>query len=112
MAEVVARTHHERWDGSGYPQGLRGEDIPLVGRVCTICDVFDALLSPRPYKEPWPLEEALAELRAGSGTHFDPALLERFLRMAPQLADELHGVGRSRAAAVEAERTGTEAAAA
>ena len=63
MAEEIARTHHERWDGEGYPAGLAGEAIPLVGRICAVCDVFDALLSDRPYKEPWPLPEALAQLR-------------------------------------------------
>ena len=59
MAEEIARTHHERWDGGGYPAGLAGEQIPLVGRICAVCDVFDALLSDRPYKEPWPVPEAL-----------------------------------------------------
>jgi HD-GYP domain-containing protein (c-di-GMP phosphodiesterase class II) len=53
MAEEIALTHHERWNGTGYPQGLAGEAIPLVGRICAVCDVFDALLSPRPYKDPW-----------------------------------------------------------
>ena len=73
MAEEIALTHHERWDGGGYPQGLSGEQIPLVGRICAVCDVFDALLSPRPYKEPWPLQDALDELRRERGKHFDPA---------------------------------------
>jgi HD-GYP domain-containing protein (c-di-GMP phosphodiesterase class II)/CHASE2 domain-containing sensor protein len=79
MAETIALTHHERWDGSGYPAGLRGEEIPLPGRICAVCDVFDALLSGRPYKDPWPLEEALAELRRQRGRHFDPAVLDAFL---------------------------------
>ena len=56
LAEVIARTHHERWDGSGYPAGLSGEDIPLAGRICAICDVYDALVSPRPYKDPWAVD--------------------------------------------------------
>jgi putative two-component system response regulator len=81
MAEEIARTHHERWDGGGYPEGLEGEDIPLTGRICAICDVFDALISRRPYKEPWPRPSALDEIAAGSGTHFDPALVRAFLEM-------------------------------
>ena len=78
LAEVIARTHHERWDGSGYPRGLAREDIPLAGRICAICDVFDALVSPRPYKDPWPAEAAVAEIRSQSGHQFDPELVEIF----------------------------------
>jgi CHASE2 domain-containing sensor protein len=74
MGEVIARTHHERWDGSGYPAGLAGDDIPLVGRICAVADVFDALTSPRPYKHAWTVDEALAEIAAQSGSHFDPRL--------------------------------------
>ena len=85
LGEVIARTHHERWDGLGYPKGLQGEDIPLAGRICAVCDVFDALISARPYKEPWPLDAALAEIRAQSGRHFDPRLVELFLAMADDL---------------------------
>jgi CHASE2 domain-containing sensor protein len=81
MAEEIALTHHEWWDGGGYPQGLAGEAIPLAGRICAVCDVFDALLSRRPYKEPWPLEDALAELRRERGTHFDPAVVDAFLTL-------------------------------
>jgi putative two-component system response regulator len=81
MAEQIALTHHERWDGGGYPQGLAGEAIPLVGRICAVCDVFDALLSRRPYKEPWPLEDALAELRRERATHFDPTVVDAFLAL-------------------------------
>jgi CHASE2 domain-containing sensor protein len=81
MAEEIALTHHERWDGGGYPQGLAGEAIPLVGRICAVCDVFDALLSRRPYKEPWPLADALAELRRERGSHFDPAVVDAFLSL-------------------------------
>jgi hypothetical protein len=79
MAEEIARTHHERWDGEGYPARLRGEAIPLAGRICAVCDVFDALLSARPYKEPWPSENALQELRRERGRHFDPAVVDAFL---------------------------------
>jgi CHASE2 domain-containing sensor protein len=81
MAEEIALTHHERWDGSGYPQGLAADGIPLVGRICAVCDVFDALLSQRPYKEPWPLEDALAELQRERGTHFDPVVVDAFLAL-------------------------------
>ena len=83
LAEVVARTHHERWDGTGYPAGLAGEEIPLVGRICTIADVYDALTSARPYKEAWPAAEALAEIRRQSGRQFDPAMVEAFLELFP-----------------------------
>jgi response regulator RpfG family c-di-GMP phosphodiesterase len=83
LAEEIARTHHERWDGSGYPQGLAGEEIPIAGRICAICDVFDALVSARPYKRAWPVERALAEIRAQAGRHFDPRLVERFLALEP-----------------------------
>jgi putative two-component system response regulator len=85
MAEEIARTHHERWDGEGYPAGLVGEAIPLPGRICAVCDVFDALLSDRPYKDPWPLPEALAQLRRDRGRHFDPAVVDAFLRIVDQL---------------------------
>ncbi len=78
MAEIVALTHHEKWDGSGYPKGLKGEDIPLVGRIVAICDVFDALLSKRPYKKAWTIDDALAEIEYSSGKHFDPNLTEFF----------------------------------
>jgi response regulator RpfG family c-di-GMP phosphodiesterase len=99
MAQEIALTHHERWDGTGYPNGLAGEQIPLVGRICAICDVYDALLSERPYKRAWPLEEVLAELRSQSGRHFDPALVEHFLAIAPALHAELHGRERATMAA-------------
>jgi CHASE2 domain-containing sensor protein len=79
LAEQIARTHHERWDGTGYPVGLAGEDIPLGARICAVADVFDALISRRPYKEPWTMEEALAELRAQRGRHFDPRLVDAFM---------------------------------
>jgi CHASE2 domain-containing sensor protein len=83
LAEVVARTHHERWDGGGHPAGLRGEDIPLAGRITAICDVFDALTSERPYKGAWTVEDALTEIARQSGRHFDPELVPVFLAMWP-----------------------------
>jgi CHASE2 domain-containing sensor protein len=91
MAEEIARTHHERWDGGGYPAGLAGERIPLVGRICAVCDVFDALLSDRPYKEPWPVSEALDQLRRERGKHFDPAVVDAFLEIVGDLEPALMG---------------------
>jgi CHASE2 domain-containing sensor protein len=94
MAEVIARTHHERWDGTGYPAGLIGADIPLVGRIVAVCDVFDALRSRRPYKEIWSLRNAMAELAAQRGRHFDPELVDLFLKLAPGLDAELRVADR------------------
>ena len=88
MAEAIARTHHERWDGTGYPHGLAGEEIPLEGRICAICDVYDALGSRRPYKEPWPVARILEEIAQGSGSHFDPAVVSAFLELAPELGQD------------------------
>ena len=85
MAEAIALTHHERWDGAGYPRGLRGEEIPLVGRICAVCDVFDALTSQRPYKKPWPFEEAIKEIKRLSGSYFDPKVVEAFLEIVQEL---------------------------
>jgi CHASE2 domain-containing sensor protein len=90
MAESIALSHHERWDGNGYPEGLQGEEIPLAGRICAVVDVYDALLSTRSYKEAWQVDDVLAEIQRGSGSHFDPALVSAFLALAPQLSDELH----------------------
>lgn len=78
VGEIIALSHHERWDGSGYPNGLAGEDIPLYGRICAVADVFDALTSRRPYKEPFSNEESLTIMRAGRGSHFDPQILDVF----------------------------------
>lgn len=78
-ARVVALTHHEKFDGTGYPYGIKGYDIPLAGRIVAIADVFDALTSERPYKEPWNLERAVEYLVAQKGKHFDPELVDAFL---------------------------------
>ncbi len=78
VGEVIALSHHEKWDGSGYPYGLTGEEIPLYGRICAVVDVFDALTSKRPYKEAFSNEKACDILRAGRGTHFDPRVLDLF----------------------------------
>ena len=80
-AEIIARTHHERFDGSGYPLGLKGEEIPLEGRIATVIDVFDALTHARPYKKAWTIEAALAEISKCAGTHFDPCVTEAFMRL-------------------------------
>ena len=79
MAREVALTHHEKWDGSGYPKGLVAHDIPVSGRIVAVVDVFDALTSTRPYKQPWPVEKALGLIRDSASTHFDPALATLFL---------------------------------
>jgi putative two-component system response regulator len=91
LAEQIALSHHERWDGSGYPQGLEGEQIPLAARICAVCDVFDALLSPRPYKDAWPLRDVIKELASLRGTHLDPGLVDAFLPLAADLHDEWFG---------------------
>ena len=85
MARSIAWTHHEKWDGSGYPQGLAGEAIPIEGRIVALVDVFDALTTERPYKKAWPVEDALAHIAAQAGRHFDPALVPPFLRIEPEL---------------------------
>ena len=79
MARDIALTHHEKWDGSGYPNGRRAEEIPLVGRIVALADVFDALTSTRPYKAAWPVEQALDHIRAQRGVHFDPYLTDAFM---------------------------------
>jgi len=80
LGRIIAMTHHEKWDGSGYPLALQGDEIPLPGRIVAIADVFDALTSKRPYKEPMPNEKALAILEEGSGKHFDPQIVQAFLK--------------------------------
>ncbi len=87
MAEIIALTHHEKWDGSGYPNKLSGEDIPLPGRICAICDIFDALTSQRPYKEAWAIEKATEHIRELSGSHLDPQLVELFEDMLPLMLE-------------------------
>ncbi len=79
MARRIALTHHERWDGTGYPVGLAGEDIPLEGRIVALADVFDALTSKRPYKDAWPEDKACEHIREQRGKHFDPKLTDLFL---------------------------------
>lgn len=85
LAAEIALTHHEKFNGSGYPYGLHGDQIPLVGRICAISDVFDALCSERPYKHAWPIDKAVAEIKRGSGTHFDPELVTLFGGALPEI---------------------------
>ncbi|MBF0319016.1 MAG: two-component system response regulator [Nitrospirae bacterium] len=87
MARVIALTHHEMWDGSGYPNGTAGQDIPIEGRIIAIADVFDALTSKRPYKEAWPVEEAVDLIENTKGQHFDPALVEAFANVLPEIIE-------------------------
>ncbi|MAZ89375.1 MAG: two-component system response regulator [Cellvibrionaceae bacterium] len=79
LAREIALSHHEKWDGSGYPDGLQGESIPLSGRIVAITDVFDALTTARPYKEAWDIDRALAYIQAESGRHFDPSIVPVFM---------------------------------
>lgn len=84
-AELIAQSHHERWDGAGYPDRLSGTDIPIEARVVAIADVFDALCSERPYKRAWPVEQARREIISLSGTHFDPACVAAFELRWPEI---------------------------
>jgi PAS domain S-box-containing protein len=81
MATLIAESHHERWDGKGYPRGCAGETIPLVGRIVAVADVFDALTHDRPYKSAWPTARAIAEIKHEAGSHFDPRVVAAFLAM-------------------------------
>ena len=86
MAEVIALSHHEKWDGSGYPHRLGGTDIPLVGRIVAVADVFDAVTSHRPYKEAMSFQDAMKILEEGRGRHFDPAVIEAFFAAMDEIA--------------------------
>lgn len=85
VAETIAISHHEKWDGSGYPKGLAGADIPLAGRITAIADVFDALTSKRPYKEPFSIEKSFAIIRESRGGHFDPAVVDAFFTIEKEI---------------------------
>lgn len=87
MARTIALTHHERWDGKGYPAGLKGEEIPLEGRIVALADVIDALLSNRPYKRSWSIENTFKYVKEQSGHHFDPQLTEIALGLTVKIAD-------------------------
>ena len=87
VARHIALGHHEKWDGSGYPQGLRGDAIPIPARLMALADVFDALTCKRHYKKAFPLEQAVALLVEGRGTHFDPDVVDAFLAIQDRFAD-------------------------
>lgn len=104
LARQIAVCHHERWDGTGYPQAISGESIPLAARITAIADVFDALTHARPYKEAWPVQRAIETIKEESGRHFDPLLASAFVSTVganglEKLADRLHAENQSRAAA-------------
>src|SRR5205807_1284607 len=112
MAEEIALTHHERWDGTGYPHGLREATTPLAGRIVAVADAFDALTHERPYKEAWSVEEAVAELQRCAGTQLDPTIVDAFMGLrSDSLAAAVLGarteVGAARLRAV-AEHQGAE----
>lgn len=85
LGKMIALTHHEKWDGSGYPYGLAGKKIPLIGRIVAVADVFDALTTKRPYKEAFPQEKALAIVKEGRGNHFDPDVVDVFFSILPEV---------------------------
>lgn len=87
LAKSIALTHHEKFDGTGYPYQLKGENIPIEGRIIAIADVFDALTTVRPYKKAWEVEEALGYLQKESGTHFDPKLVKEFFKVIPKILE-------------------------
>ena len=94
-AKKLAEFHHEKWDGSGYPHGIKGQEIPLSARVLAVADVFDALISKRSYKEPFSFEKAMDIIKEGSGTHFDPKVVEAFVHMqdtVKNVADEFYEI--------------------
>ena len=84
-AWAIALCHHEKWDGTGYPTGLKGEDIPLMARIAALADVFDALTTERPYKKAWTIEAAVSHIEAQAGSHFDPGLIEPFRQALPEM---------------------------
>jgi putative two-component system response regulator len=90
LAEEIALSHHEKWNGKGYPRGLEGTDIPLAGRIVAIADVFDALTSARPYKKPFTLEEALSIIKKDTGSHFDPDVTRAFLSIEDEIVKEFN----------------------
>ncbi len=87
MAQIIAASHHEKWNGGGYPNGLQGKDIPLFGRMTALTDVFDALTTKRPYKEAWSIEKAVEFIKTGQGKHFDPQLVGMFEKILPEFLE-------------------------
>jgi putative two-component system response regulator len=95
LAAIIAASHHERWDGSGYPRQLKGADIPIAGRIAAVADVFDALTSTRRYKQDWSIEEAFRYLGAHRGRHFDPACVDALLRRRKEVKAVCSGQGEA-----------------
>ena len=85
VARQIALTHHEKWDGSGYPKGRSGDEVPLMGRIVAIADVFDALTTVRPYKKAWNVEDAVDYIAQSRETHFDPRLVDLFMKILPDI---------------------------
>jgi len=86
-ARTIALTHHERWDGGGYPAKLVGNETPLIGRITAVADMFDALTTARPYKKAWSVDEAISHMDSESGSHFDPRLIKCFHNVLPQMLE-------------------------
>lgn len=104
IARTIALTHHEKWNGAGYPHGLKEHDIPIEGRITAIADVFDALTSERPYKRAWSVDEAVTLIQSEAGKHFDPTLVDIFMKVLPEVvahrdryADPAHSSGQENA---------------
>ncbi len=95
MSKEIALSHHEKWDGSGYPNGLKGEEIPLSGRIVAVADVFDALTTERPYKKAWAVSDAVKFIDENSGIHFDPDLVLLFHEVMPEILDIKEQYGES-----------------
>jgi cyclic di-GMP phosphodiesterase len=118
MAKDIVYTHHERWDGEGYPRGLKGEQIPIPGRVMAVVDAYDALTTARCYRGPMPHERAVELIVDGEGSHFDPAVIDAFRRTAPLLFRVAHdtndtafaSVASARASALKPPQTGRSSA--
>ena len=87
LASRIALTHHEHWDGNGYPLGLKGEDIPIEGRITAVADIYDALSSNRPYKDPFPREKCFQIIREKRGNHLDPQIVDAFFRRESEIID-------------------------
>ena len=87
LAEIISTSHHERWDGQGYPNGLQGADTPLAARIVAVADAFDALTHPRPYHDARTVEDAVAEIERGKGTQFDPEIVDALTRLIHTLPD-------------------------
>jgi diguanylate cyclase (GGDEF)-like protein/putative nucleotidyltransferase with HDIG domain len=102
---AIVKHHHEKWDGSGYPDGLKGENIPLVARILAVADVYDALTSSRTYRRAWDNKQAKEHIRAASGTHFDPMVVEAFLQVADRVAQQIDSRMKETIPEAPAERT-------